>query len=260
MREAQFDPVTPPFNCHGRLSYVRMQSERRKTTTAYFSEKTFEFLRELEENNNKPWWEKNKERYVGVIKEPALEFIADFGVRIGEISSHFVADTRVNGGSLMRPYRDMRFAKGAPYKTNIGIQFRHELGKDVHAPGFYVHLQPGQNFLSAGMWHPETRQAKAIREAIHARPGLWAEAAHSPSFDERWNLAGHEDDRLNRVPKELDTEHPYPDDLRLRSFSAGRKITQREVTSATFLDEVLKSFKEVGPFTRFLCDAIGVPF
>jgi uncharacterized protein (TIGR02453 family) len=237
-----------------------VQSERRKTTTKYFDRKTFEFLDELEENNNKPWWEANKDRYLSAIKEPALEFIAAFGARMGEISSQFVADTRVNGGSLMRPYRDMRFAKGAPYKTNVGIQFRHRLAQDVHAPGFYVHLQPRQNFLSAGMWHPETSQAKTIREAIHAQPRRWGEVAHSPIVEERWNLAGHDDDRLKRVPRELDTEHPYREDLRLRSFSAGRRLTQRQVTSATFLDEVVKSFKEVGPFTRFLCEAIGVPF
>ena len=68
------------------------------------------------------------------------------------MSPHFLADDRRVGGSLMRIYRDTRFAKDkTPYKTNVGIQFRHEMGKDVHCPGFYVHLSPGECFLGAGI-------------------------------------------------------------------------------------------------------------
>lgn len=226
----------------------------------YFGRAIFEFLKELDANNDKQWWEANKQRYVTTIREPALDFIVDFGERLGEISPHFTADTRVNGGSLMRPYRDMRFAKGAPYKTNVGIQFRHQLGRDVHAPGFYVHLEPGQNFAGVGLWHPETAVARAIRQAINDDPRGWGAAAHDKSFTDTWTIGDHHDDRLKRVPKELDAGHPYPDDLRLRSFSAGTRLTQKLVTSSGFSDELFGSFEKAGPYTRFLCTAIGVPF
>lgn len=229
-------------------------------STKYFTLAVFKFLRELAENNNKTWWEDNKQRYVETIREPALDFIVDFGGRLSQISPHFVADTRVNGGSLMRPYRDMRFSKGVPYKTNVGIQFRHTSGKDVHSPGFYVHIEPGQNFAGTGMWHPETAVARNIRQAIYDDPDAWGEAAHSKTFSDMWGIGGHDDDRLKRVPKEFDGDHPYPDDLRLRSFSAGTRLTQKLVTSGNFGDELLKSFKKAGPYTRFLCEAIGVPF
>ena len=107
----------------------------------HFKKDVFDFLNELESNNEKTWWENNKDRYIAVIREPALEFINDFEVSLKKISPHFVADSRTVGGSLMRPYRDVRFSKDkTPYKTNVGIQFRHEQGKDVHAPGFYVHI------------------------------------------------------------------------------------------------------------------------
>ncbi|HJS71674.1 MAG TPA: DUF2461 domain-containing protein [Acidimicrobiia bacterium] len=229
--------------------------------TRYFDKSTFEFLKELDANNNKAWWEANKTRYAEWVREPALEFIVDFGDRLREISPHFVADTRTNGGSLMRPYRDMRFSGGTPYKTNVGIQFRHSMGQDVHAPGFYLHIQPGQNFAGAGMWHPETPLARSIRQAIHDDPDGWAKAAHHTTFTDTWTVAGHVEDRLKRVPKELDTgEHPYPDDLRLKSFSAGTRLTQKEVTSAAFLDDISRQFVKAAPYTRFLCEAIGVPF
>ena len=72
----------------------------------------FAFLSELADNNEKAWWEDNKQRYIEVIKEPAMAFIADFEPRLNKLSPHFVADTRTNGGSLMRPYCDTRFSKG----------------------------------------------------------------------------------------------------------------------------------------------------
>ncbi|HEX6221278.1 MAG TPA: TIGR02453 family protein, partial [Acidimicrobiia bacterium] len=213
------------------------------------------------ENNNKEWWEENKVRYVETIREPARDFIADFGDRLASISPHFAADTRTNGGSLMRPYRDMRFSRDkTPYKTNVGIQFRHKMGKDVHAPGFYLHIEPGQNFAGAGMWSPEARVARKIRLAIHDDPSGWEKAAHSKQFTDDWSLSSHDHDRLKRIPKELDSDHPFPDDLRLRSFSAGNRMTQKLVTSPDFADELIALFATAGPYTRFLCEAIGVEF
>jgi uncharacterized protein (TIGR02453 family) len=229
--------------------------------TKYFSRDVFTFLNELEENNNKEWWEDNKQRYVSVIREPALDFIEDFGKRLATISPHFAADTRTNGGSLMRPYRDMRFSNDkTPYKTNVGVHFRHERGKDVHAPGFYLHLEPGQNFAGVGLWTPETAIARAIRQAISDEPARWRRAAHGKAFTGTWSLGDHEEDYLKRVPKGLDEDHPYPDDLRLKNFTAGTRLTQKTVTSAEFPDELLKSFKKATEYTRFLCDAIGVSF
>lgn len=230
-------------------------------STRYFTPATYAFLRELSKNNNKPWWEDNKQRYVEKVQEPALEFIVDFAQRLEQISTHFTADTRVNGaGSLMRPYRDMRFSKGAPYKTNVGIQFRHESGADVHSPGFYLHLEPGESFAGVGLWRPETAVARAIRQAINDDPTGWKHATRSKAFSSTWSIGDEEDDRLKRVPKELDANHPFPEDLRLKSFTAGTKLTQKLVTSSGFPDDLLARFQSAGPYSAFLCRAMGLAF
>lgn len=230
-------------------------------TSSYFTRSSFEFLKELAVNNDKTWWEDNRDRYIRHIREPALDFIVDFGPHLADISPHFTADARTQGGSLMRPYRDMRFSKGLPYKTNVGIHFRHEQAGDVHAPGFYLHIEPGESFAGAGMWHPETRLARSIRQAINDDPERWGKVAHTRPFTSVWGVAGHADDRLQRVPKDLDAiTHPYPDDLRLRSFSAGTRLTQKTVTSSTLPADLAKTFKLAAPYTRFICEAIGVPF
>ena len=204
---------------------------------SYFSSGVFTFLKELDANNNRDWWEQNKDRYVRLIRDPAKEFIADFEPRLHGISDRFVADTRTNGGSLMRPYRDTRFSKDkTPYKTNIGIQFRHEMGKDVHAPGFYLHIAPGDCWAGVGMWRPEPKVARRIREAIHDRPDEWRKATKYKAFTKVWTIDPGEDELLKRVPKEFDPEFAYADDLRMKSFTGGHTLTQKAVASPDFDD------------------------
>lgn len=230
-------------------------------TSAYFSSGVFTFLRELEANNNRDWWEGNKDRYIRLIREPAKEFIADFGPRLQAISDRFVADTRTNGGSLMRPYRDVRFSKDkTPYKANVGIQFRHEMGKDVHAPGFYVHIAPGDCWAGVGMWRPEPKVARKIRDAIHERPDDWKRATKDEAFTSVWSIDPADDELLKRVPKEFDPDFEYADDLRMKSFTAGHKLTQKSVTSADFDDTLGRAFTAAGTYTEFLCTAIGLPY
>ncbi len=226
----------------------------------YFTPALFKFLKELEANNEKSWWEENKNRYVEHVQEPALEFISDFGQRLEKIAPHFTADPRTVGGSLMRPYRDVRFSKDkTPYKTNVGIQFRHESGKDVHAPGFYLHLEPGSNFAGVGLWSPETKVAHAIRRKINDEPEAWKKAAHSKSFAKSWELS-HPEESLKRVPKQYDADHPYADDIRLKSFIAGQQLTQKVVTSSDFADIYAAELEKTTAFNAFLCEAIGLPY
>ncbi|MCL1598250.1 MAG: TIGR02453 family protein [Actinomycetia bacterium] len=228
---------------------------------SYFTQGVFSFLRELEDNNNKQWWEANKDRYVHIIRDPAKEFISDFEPRLHNLSDRFLADTRTNGGSLMRPYRDMRFGKDkTPYKTNVGIQFRHEMGKDAHAPGFYLHIEPGRCFAGVGLWSPEPKVARSIREAIYEDPGGWKRATKYVAFTSVWDLDAGEEGKLKRVPREFDEEFPYAGDLRLKSFIAVHKLTQKSVTSREFDVDLARIFKAGSALNAFLCKAVGLPY
>ncbi len=146
-----------------------------------FDASLFQFLEELTDNNNRPWFQANKARYESEVREPSLAFIRAFEPRLKKISPYFVASDRRVGGSLMRVYRDTRFAKDkTPYKTNVGIQFRHEFGKDVHAPGFYVHIAPGECFLAMGVWRPDAESLALVRQAIVDHPDRWKRARERP--------------------------------------------------------------------------------
>src|SRR5919198_1163641 len=134
-----------------------------------FGPELFSFLADLRANNNREWFAANRERYEEHLLEPALDFVEAFAPRLEKISPHFRAEARPSGGSLFRIHRDTRFSKDkSPYKTNLGIHFRHERAKVAHAPGYYLHIGPGEVFAGGGVWHPGTEAATRIREGILA--------------------------------------------------------------------------------------------
>jgi uncharacterized protein (TIGR02453 family) len=226
--------------------------------TTYFTPATYAFLRDLAANNNREWFTANKARYIEKVQEPALDFISDFGPKLAKISPHFTADSRVVGGSLFRIQRDTRFAKDkTPYKTNTGVQFRHEAAKDAHAPGYYLHIQPSETFVGVGLWRPETAVAYRIRHRIAEDPSGWRKATQNKAFSEIFRLGG---DSLVNPPKGFDPDHPLIADLKRKDFIASVKLTQKSVTSDGFLDEFAAMSRTATPFMRFLCEAVEVPF
>jgi uncharacterized protein (TIGR02453 family) len=224
----------------------------------HFSPALFEFLRELREHNDREWFATNKARYLEAVQEPALDFVADFGPALETISPHFVADPRPVGGSVFRIYRDTRFSKDkTPYKTHTGIQFRHEAGKDVHAPGYYLHLAPGEVFAVAGLWRPEPSGLAQIRGAIAERPDEWRAAMSDRDFARHYKLGG---DSLKRPPAGFDPEHPFIDDLKRKDFVATTRLDEKQVTARGFADRLAERWRAASPLMSFLCRAVDVPF
>lgn len=226
--------------------------------TSYFTKKTFAFLQDLAKNNNREWFEANKGRYEEEVKGPALEFIHDFSFHLKALSPHFRADPRANGGSLFRIYRDTRFSKDKnPYKTHTGIQFRHERGKDAHAPGFYLHLEPKQCFVGLGIWHPDGQTLRKIREGLVEDPKGWKKAVSSSAFKKRLELSG---DRLVRPPRGFDPEHPLIEELKWKEYVAVASLSQKDVLQPNFMKEYASYCLAGKPLVSFLCEALDLPF
>ncbi len=226
--------------------------------TRYFTPKLFAFLRDLAENNDRDWFKAHQDDYEMYVREPALDFITDVADPLAEISPHFAADARKVGGSLFRIQRDIRFSKDkSPYKTNTGVQFRHLAGKDAHAPGFYLHIEPGGSFMGVGLWRPEAKLAQQIRQSIDEDAVAWMRATRAEEFTEVFSLSG---DSLVRPPRGFDAEHPLIDDLKRKDFIASTRLTQRQITSGDFMDRFLDYSRRSADFSAFLCRAIGLPF
>jgi uncharacterized protein (TIGR02453 family) len=228
------------------------------TTQASFGPELLSFLTDLRANNNREWFAANKDRYEEDLVEPALAFINAFAPRLEKISPHFRADARPSGGSLFRIYRDTRFSKDkTPYKTNLGIHFRHERSKNAYAPGFYLHIGPDEVFAGGGIWHPDTEAATRIREAIVADPDRWKRATRGRAFASRLELGG---DSLKRVPRWADPEHPLVEDLRRKDFFAWARLSGDDVVAPGLLDEYARICRAAAPLMQFLCDALEVPY
>lgn len=230
---------------------------RNRRSATHFGPGLMTFLKELAANNRKAWFEEHKARYEAEVREPALALIRAFAPRLERISPHFVASDRKVGGSLMRIHKDVRFSKDkSPYKTNLGIQFRHEAGKDVHAPGFYVHVEPSGCFLAAGMWHPESGALRAVREAIVADPAGWKRVRDGKAFRRRWDLAG---DALKRAPKGFDPDHPLIEDLRRKDHVAVADLDPKLLTSPDLEKHLAETFRAAKPYMAFQAAALDLP-
>jgi len=227
-------------------------------TDRYFTKKTFSFLSSLAENNTREWFDEHKQDYEDLVRTPALDFISDMSDEIPSISRHFLAQPKKVGGSLMRVYRDTRFSKDkTPYKTNIGIQFRHSTGKDVHAPGYYLHIAPEECFVGVGLWHPDADALFKIRESIVLNDKAWVKARDDKHFKKDFELVG---DALANAPRGFAKDHPLVEDLKRKDFIALAALSKSNVTSSDLRSLVVSRFKQAGPLMHFLCKALGLQF
>jgi uncharacterized protein (TIGR02453 family) len=224
----------------------------------YFTQDTFNFLSALAANNERAWFEEHKHEYESSVREPAFAFISDMADDLATISPHFVASARPVGGSLMRIHRDVRFGHDkSPYKTNIGIQFRHELGKDVHAPGFYVHIEPEGCFVGVGLWHPDAAALGKIRDAIVEKPKAWVKVRDDNAFQRSFALAG---DSLTSAPRGYVRDHPLIEDLKRKDFIGLADLDDADVLAKKFRRTVVDRFGAAKSYMGFLCGALGLAF
>jgi uncharacterized protein (TIGR02453 family) len=159
---------------------------------------------------------------------------------------------------MFRIYRDTRFSKEKTlYKTHAGIQFRHEAGKDAHAPGFYVHLAGDGLFFGGGIWQPAGPQLNRIRDYIADNSRSWARIINATKVKEAGGIKG---DSLLRPPRGFDAEHMHIEDLKRKSFYVMTEVPAEHALKAGFIDEVAEGFRRAAPLNRFITGALDLPF
>ena len=224
--------------------------------TSFFNHQTLSFLQQLSNNNNRPWFNERKSLYEQSVREPSLAFIEAMEPSIKSLSPNFTAVAKKTGGSLMRIYRDARFSSDkTPYKTNIGIQFRHTAGKDVHAPGFYLHISPDTCFVGAGIWRPNSKALSNIREMISDSPNAWKNITRHNTFKRYYTLSG---DSLKTYPRGYAKDHPMINDLKRKDFIAIHPLTHEEILSPNLTKTIHHRFKV--DLMDYLCNALELPY
>lgn len=218
----------------------------------------FSFFKCLEKNNNRDWFNANKERYLEAVVKPMGEFILAMQPRLKAISPHYVADPRPHGGSMFRIYRDTRFSKDkTPYKTHAACHFRHTAGKDAHAPGYYVHLEADSLFFGGGIWQPPGPKLNKIRNFIADNARSWARIKNAKKITEMGGIRG---DALQRPPQGFNAEHVHIEDLKRKSFYVMAEAEPPAALRADFIELTTEAFNRAAPLNRFLCEALDLPF
>ncbi len=224
----------------------------------YFSDQTFRFFRELEANNNRDWFKANKQRYLECVRDPFLALIRDFNPRLQSISRYYSGSDKPVGGSLFRIYRDTRFSKDkTPYKCWAGARFTHLEAKARPAPVYYLHIQPGEVFVGAGIWHPESRVLSQVRTFLANNPQTWLEVTRDKAFKRQFRLGG---DSLKRTPRGFDPDHPLAEDIKRKDFVVASELTEQQAMSGGFPALLERRFRLAGGFMDYLCAALDLEF
>lgn len=232
-------------------------SQQTMTTNGYFGPGLFRFLRDLKTHNEREWFQANKQRYEADVQAPFLRLIADLAPGLKKISPNFIADPSPNRGSLMRIYRDIRFSKDkSPYKTHAAAHFSHAKGKNGAAPAYYLYLEPGNSVIGGGIWQPEPKALKKIRDKIVGDPKGWGRATTGGALGSTCRMAG---ESLKRPPAGYDPAHQFIEDIKRKDFAISTPLTDQEVTGDDFLDLVLQRLRATAPFVQFLSNAVGLP-
>ena len=227
--------------------------------TTYFSDKSFRFLRGLARHNERTWFHAHKAEYEAQVRVPFQRLLGDLQPALAAVSPHYRADPKPVGGSLFRIQRDTRFAGDkSPYKGWQGARLFHERRRELPAPSFYLHLQPGNCFVGAGLWHPETPTQRRVRQFIFDNPGSWQKAAHAPAFRRRYELGA--DDMLVRPPHGFAADFAFIDDLRRRNFVALRGIDDATLAGPRLRQALEKDLQALAPFVDYLCAALDLEF
>lgn len=224
----------------------------------YFSPALFSFLRDLAANNNRDWFLAHRDRYEQDVRNPALRFVDEIGPHLRKISPHLIANPSASGGSLFRQNRDTRFSKDkTPYRTVVGISFRHDAGKDVPAPGLYLQLEPGSSWAGGGVYHLETGSLTLVRDAIVDKAAEYSRITSAEAFAPYYTRIG---EKLKRPPQGYDPEHPLIEDLKMKSFVWHAEFSEQEVTGPGFMAKYLEVCRASTPWMSFLARALEVDY
>jgi uncharacterized protein (TIGR02453 family) len=210
-----------------------------------------EFLKTLAANNNREWFQQNKQWY-NESKEK-VQFLTD--VLISEIGKF---DSEIRGlrpqDCMFRIFRDVRFSKDKrPYKTNFG-SFICKGGRKSMNPGYYFHLEPEGCFLAGGIYMPPSDTLRTIRLYIADHAGEFLEITEDPDFKKEFPEMY--DDQLKTAPKGFPKDHEFIELLRYKSFIFSKSLGDKIVNSDAYVETMVEAFRSLYPVNAYLYRAL----
>jgi uncharacterized protein (TIGR02453 family) len=210
-----------------------------------------EFLKELDLNNNREWFDANRSRYEKT-RAKFLDFTANLISKIREYDDEI---SLLNPKDCMfRIFRDVRFSNDKrPFKNNYGSYIARG-GRKAGFSGYYFHVQPSEMFLSGGIYMPPPEHLQAIRQEIYYRPEVFKTLIENEEF--KRTFTEEYSDKLKTAPKGFPKDWEHIELLKNRSYAYGKPLTEKELVSQTLLEDTIRSFKIIFPVNRFLNKSI----
>ena len=211
-----------------------------------FSQKVFDFFKQLEQNNDRDWFNDHKKEF----KIVEAEAKKAYNTLLEGLRQHDDVDSL----KLFRIYRDVRFSKDkAPYKTHFGGSFHRK--KPELRGGYYLHIQPNDaSFIAVGFWEPSSEDLQRIRKEFEMDASEMRAILKDKTFKSVWgNFVG---DELKTAPKGFDKNHPDIDLIRKKQYIFTKKYTDKEVLAKEFLDDVNASFKAIRPYFDYMSNVL----
>ncbi|KJD36074.1 hypothetical protein PW52_05505 [Tamlana sedimentorum] len=215
--------------------------------SATLSKSVFTFLKALEQNNNRDWFNENKSEFK-TIQDEVKQF---YNLVLEKLNTHDDIDKL----KIFRIYRDVRFSKNKqPYKTHFGGSFHRT--KPRLRGGYYLHIQPNnESFIATGFWQPEKEDLLRIRKEFEMDTTEIKDILSNPKFNSIWG-SSFEGDELKTAPKGFSKDHQAIDFIKKKQYIFTKKYTDKEVLSPNFLDDVNASFKAIRPFFNYMSDVL----
>jgi len=215
-------------------------------------QKTLHFLKNLKSNNNRDWFEKNKDRFLEAKEEHEI-FIDKIIKGIAKFDKKIPADMKAKD-CVFRIYKDIRFSKDkTPYKTNFGASMNPG-GKKSLVAGYYLHVEPGASFLAGGVYMPEPEMLNAIRQEIDYNSDTFLKILKSASFKKYFK--GLDDEgKLKSAPKGFDKDHPHIEILKNKHFLVSYPLSDKQLIEKGIEVTILAGFKAMHPFLEYLREA-----
>lgn len=212
---------------------------------------TLQFLKDLEQNNNRDWFQSHKAQY-----ESAKNNFADF---ITVLINHIAMFDEELFGTLaaectFRIFRDVRFAKNkAPYKSNFGA-YMAPGGRKSMRPGYYIHLDPAGSFIAGGAYCPEPPQLFKIRQSIATNTREFYKIIGNADFKRMFGEISPFDSPLVNVPKGFPKDHEAAEYLKYKSYIVSKKIKPSECND---IEKLAAQFHVMKPLNDFLRRALA---
>ncbi|WP_027374903.1 MULTISPECIES: DUF2461 domain-containing protein [Chryseobacterium] len=215
--------------------------------SASISPDTFGFLKKLNKNNNREWFNENKNLYTES-QGNVISFLDDL---LKEMSSFDAELAKIDSKkALFRIYRDTRFSKDkSPYKTNFGASLG--MGKGSQKGGYYLHMEPGKSFLAGGIYMPEPSVLKEVRKEISLYGNDFLNILNQKDFKKHFPELDQQD-KLKKIPQGFEKEDPMGEYLKLKNFIVLYHLKDEEVLDKNAAGKMSKIFKLMKPFNDFL--------